>query len=90
MAGLLKWDARSVGALSLLLWFQFMLFVDALTPVVRARFRFRKAYLTLVLLVLISDSVWLLINAASSTNPVLPTETLSVSARSTNSIASEQ
>lgn len=68
----IQWDARSLAALSALLWVQFVLFVDALTPAVRARLRFHKALLTPVILLIVVSAVAFLVNGASDSVAFIP------------------
>lgn len=71
------WDVRSVASFLLVLWILFMLMVDALTPNIRARYRFRKSYLTPVVLLLVISTVGLLATIASpSIEPYLPDRNL--------------
>lgn len=69
----IQWGPRSAAAFSVLLWVHFTLLVDALTPIIRARYRFRKAFLAPVVLLLVASTLGLVVNSASTyVDSVLP------------------
>lgn len=68
----IQWDARSPAAFSALLWVHFTLLVDALMPITRARFQFRKVFLAPVVLLLVANTVGLVNVASTSEDSILP------------------
>ncbi|TMW55490.1 hypothetical protein Poli38472_010372 [Pythium oligandrum] len=60
LADMLQWDYRCLALLSWLQWFHWVLLWDALLPVTRDRFRFKKRYGTPVLLGIFLGLLWII------------------------------
>lgn len=71
LADMVRWDQRSLGILSWVIWFHWILFWDALTPAIRDRFCFVKVYGTPVLVGIQLGIVWIIYSLFFSDYDVL-------------------